>query len=374
MQARTRFSFILAALLLAGVTGALADDKPAATAPAEAAAPEERLSFNGYFNVETDYQLTQQGLGDRKASVDIDVFELLINYKGADKFRVSAAIDYEHGVDTEFAQGEMTTGWLFLEYAFSNALKLRAGKMLTPFGVYNEIHGAKNLFLSRDEPRSTLKPYKVTKNGFRYTPKWEAGLEVLGEVPIGKQSVDYLLIVGNGSSQSESNPYESDNNTRKSVTARLQYQPLDGLLLGVSGYHDDLTLKTASGAGSLNSLGAHARWNGNAWKLLYEVARGKQRLPAEAGGARTLGQVFEVGYTLSHGLTPYFQWQNTAAELGSTKERASAYIAGVDIPIGSHFVYKIQDAYWTGNAGNKRFSPLPGRRYNELNMAFFYAF
>ena len=64
---------------------------PASPPPAQAATPEERLTFNGYFNVESDYQLTTQGLGDRKGSIDVDVLEFLLNYKSSDKFRLSAA-------------------------------------------------------------------------------------------------------------------------------------------------------------------------------------------------------------------------------------------------------------------------------------------
>src|SRR5439155_4484762 len=128
---------------------------------AAALAEDNKLTFNGYMNVESDYQPTTYGLGDNNFSIDADVLELLLNYKADDNFRVSGAIDFEHGTDTEFNQGHLTTGWLFLEYAFSERLKLRAGKMLVPYGYFNEIHGAKNLFLSRDEARATLKPQKI---------------------------------------------------------------------------------------------------------------------------------------------------------------------------------------------------------------------
>ena len=161
--------------------------------------------------------------------------------------------------------------------------------------------------------------------------------------------------------------------TRKSVTARVQYMPVDSLTLGVSSYHDDLTAASKT-AGSLSSIGAHAQWKSDSWKLLYEVARGRRRVPGAALTAKELGHVAEVGYALKHGITPYFQWETVNTELASTKERATAYIAGLDVPVGRHFVWKVQDAYWTGNGGNARFAAISGRKYNELNMAVFYAF
>jgi hypothetical protein len=356
---------------------AYAQDQPKGSEgakPAEPAAapPEERLSLNGYVNMEGDYQLTKHGLGDRNGSLDVDVLELLINYKGADKLRASVAIDYEHGVDTEFTQGELTTGWIFIEYAHADALKFRVGKFLTPFGVYNEIHGAKNLFLSRDEPRATLKPQKSTKVGFRYIPKWLAGGMVTGEMPVGAGSFDYIVAAGNGD-QLETNPYEADNNSKKATMARVQYMPNDDITFGVSGYHDFLTLKTASNDGNITSLGAHARLNGDKWKLLYELAHGRQRLPGAVVTASETGQVAEVGYHFARSFTPYVQWQTVDTKAAATKENATAIAAGVDFYVGRHFVYKLQDTYWTGSSANKKFN-FPGRRYNEINMSFFYAF
>jgi hypothetical protein len=366
MRAQQRlFVFFLA--MLAGVAVHAQDPPATAAAPP----PEERLSINGYFNVESDYMPSAYGLGDHNGSIDVDVFELLINYKGPDKFRISAALDWEHGADTEFTQGELTTGWLFMEYAHNDALKLRLGKFLTPFGVYNEIHGAKNLFLSRDEPRSTLKPQKIAKNGFRYAPKWMAGAAATGELPIGKGSLDYFVAAGNGD-QLETNPYEADNNSKKATMARLQYSPNDDLLFGASAYHDYLTLAGKNDTGNLTSYGAHAHYTPGKWRLLYELAHGKQRLPGLALSGTETGQVAELGYVLGK-YTPYVQWQGQNTSFGTTKEKAAAYIGGVDITMGRHFVYKVQDAYWTGSSANKKFD-FPGRHYHEINMAFFYAF
>jgi hypothetical protein len=342
--------------------------------PAALLADDNRLTFNGYMNVESDYQPTKYGLGDKNFSIDADVLELLLNYKADDNFRVSGALDFEHGTDAEFNQGHLTTGWLFLEYAFSDRLKLRAGKMLVPFGFFNEIHGAKNLFLARDEARATLKPQKIAKNAFRYAPKWETGLEAFGRLAINKkQSIDYLVMVGNGY-QTETNPYEQDNNDKKSVTARVLYQPTDELSIGVSGYSDFLSQDSGGGTrwGRQKSLGTFVHYNAERWKILYEINQGRMRVPGGTTTARELGQAAEVGYALAHHITPYVQVQNVTTHLNSTTEQARAYIAGFDYAVG-HFVFKLQDAEWSGSSPNKKFN-FPGRRYNELNIALFYAF
>ena len=41
----------------------------------------------------------------------------------------------------------------------SDAVKLRAGKMFTPFGIYNEIHTAKPSIIILKEPNPTNKMY-----------------------------------------------------------------------------------------------------------------------------------------------------------------------------------------------------------------------
>ena len=374
MRAKSRFIVFFVAMLAAAAVYAqdsAANGSSSPPPPALPGIPEERLSINGYFNVESDYQPSAYGLGDHNASVDVDVFELLINYKGPDKFRVSAALDLEHGTDTEFIQGHLTTGWLFMEYAHSDALKLRVGKFLTPFGVFNEIHGAKNLFLARDEPRATLKPQKIAKNGYRYAPKWLAGAEATGELSFGKQSIEYIVAAGNGD-QTETNPYEQDNNSKKATTARIQYSPNDNLLFGVSTYHDYLTVAGASDTGHVSSYGAHAHYTPGQWRFLYELTHGSRRLPSALLTGTESGQVAEAGYVFGK-YTPYVQWQGLNTSLGTTKEKANAYIGGVDVALGRHFVYKVQDAYWTGSSLNKKFD-FPGRHYHEINMAFFYAF
>ncbi|MEO8035447.1 MAG: hypothetical protein ABI837_13510 [Acidobacteriota bacterium] len=371
----------LSALLLSAAPILAEDPKPpengtaapaANATPAEAALFGGHITLNGYMNVESDYQPTEFGLGDKNASIDTDVMELLLNYKADDKFRVSAAIDYEHGTDTELGQGHLTTAWLFLEYAPSDRFKIRAGKFLVPFGYFNEIHGAKNLFLARDEAKTTLKPQKIAANGFRYAPKWETGLEALGRLPVGKsQSIEYLVVVGNGY-QTETNPYEQDNNSKKSFTARAAYMPTDELTIGVSGYSDFLSQTTANKTnwGRLQSVGTFVKYSTDRWKLLYEVNQGRQRKPGAAATARELGQAAEVGYVMGR-ITPYVQVQTVSTHSGSANERANAIIAGFDYTVG-RFVLKLQDAEWHGS-DNKKFN-FPGGRYNEVQAAVFYAF
>lgn len=288
----------LAGLLLAAL--------PAAGNGAETAPAALQLDLRAYLNFETERQTTDAGRGDPKGSFDMDVAELVVMARrGA--LRGSIAVDLEHGSDTERGFGTVNLGFGFLEYALSDAVRLRAGKILNPFGFYNEIHTVKSEYPTVKEASSTLKPFRLSGNGFRYAPKWEVGLSALGTVSLGAGTVDYVVTVANGENIAlgagqpdayDTNPYDVDNNVNKSVTARIRYSPVDGLSAGASFYRAGLTEEVTPDVfqdGSLLSFGAFAHYTGGDWTVLAEVSHG--RLAPTSGGAavKELGWVASVG-------------------------------------------------------------------------------
>jgi hypothetical protein len=111
--------------------------------------------------------------------------------------------------------------YAFVEYAFSDLLKIRVGKMFIPFGIYNEIHTAKPAFLSVKEPASTNKAERIVDDAFRFYPRWGSGIALHGDGLIGERGFSYDLFLSNGD-QSETNPFEEDNNGAKAVTGRFR--------------------------------------------------------------------------------------------------------------------------------------------------------
>ncbi len=138
--------------------------------------------------------------------------------------------------------------YAFAEFYVKDAFKARAGKMFVPFGIYNEIHTAKPLFLSVKEPVSTNKIEKMGST-IRFYPRWGAGLSVLGNGQLAGRDWDYTLLFANGDQRVAAandpeypNPFDEDDNTPKAVAVRLRFHPAREITVGASLYGDRLRL------------------------------------------------------------------------------------------------------------------------------------
>src|SRR5215208_2046366 len=129
-------------LLLATVTAALALAGPL---PLHAQVT-DFVRINGYTSVEFEKTLGEAGRGDHSGSFDADGFDLVLNFTPSHRLRVAADLTWEHGPATEDGRGNVAVEYAFPEYYASDLLKVRAGKMFTNFGIYNEIHTAKPAF------------------------------------------------------------------------------------------------------------------------------------------------------------------------------------------------------------------------------------
>jgi len=157
-----------------------------------------KLTINGYSDFEFEKQLEQEGNGDPNGSFDADLFDLVLNFQVTDKIRVSTGLTWEHGAATEDGFGNVAVEYAFVEYAFSDLMKVRVGKMFIPFGIYNEIHTAKPAFLSVKEPASTNKAERIVDDAFRFYPRWGAGIAVHGDGVIGERGFSYDVFLSNG--------------------------------------------------------------------------------------------------------------------------------------------------------------------------------
>ena len=99
----------------------------------------DRIVINGYTNFEFSKQLSKEGPGDKNGSFDADQFDLVFNITVSERVRAALDLSWEHGTATEDGRGNQAMEYGFVEYAVSDMLKLRFGKMSTPFGVFNEI-------------------------------------------------------------------------------------------------------------------------------------------------------------------------------------------------------------------------------------------
>ena len=248
--------------------------------PAGAQEMADRIVINGYTNFEFSKQLSKDGAGDKNGSFDADQFDLVFNITVSERVRVAADVSWEHGTATEDGRGNQALEYGFVEYALSDKLKLRFGKMFTPFGVFNEIHPAKPAFLTVKEAASLNKNDRIVEGGYLFYPRWGAGIAAHGDGVMGGKDISYDVLVANGE-QEEANPFEEDENTSKSITARVRVDATENIRVGYSFYRDRLSSPTFT---TLQSHGLEAELNLTRIRILGEVAFGS--LGLKSGGSQ----------------------------------------------------------------------------------------
>ena len=338
----------------------------------------DKVSINGYSSFEYEYQVSEDtiggGKGDPNGSFDADLFDIVINVAPTDKLRVSADVTWEHGAASEEGFGNVAVEYAFPEYAVSDALKFRAGKMFVPFGIYNEIHTAKPAFLAVKEPLSTNKPEKFGGDQ-RFYPRWSAGISALGNLTLGqKMNLDYHIHLGNGY-QEETTPYEEDNNTQKALAARVRLQPVKNLKVGVSYYSDALNAYDTVGALTahrtlLMSLGGHVEYQIKGLGFEFEFVTGSTTVydqdPSTKNGLE--GMVY---YTINERYTPFFRYESLDPNVDISDDEASLVSLGLNTRIDEGYFFKIQYNITSSGDANARFN---GVGYQEIQAAIVLGF
>ena len=361
---RTRLTLVFAA------TAALA-----APAGAQQIDISDKLRLNGYTNFEFEWMPSKQGKGDGNASFDAQEFDLVFNVLPTDRLRVNADLRWEHGPAMEDGRGNIALSHGFVEYTAVDALKLRAGKILVPYGIYNEIYTAKPAIFMYKEPFSV---YKTEKLGGvrRFQPRAGSGVEALGSASLGGVDGDYTLLLVNGETTGKSDPFEQDDNKTKSVTGRARLHPLSWVMLGTTYYHDQFTEYDA-----VTGKDSGRRTRQSSFVQSLEVSPGPVLVQAEwAHGdvkpATTptidMNGWYVVGSVLLlDRYRPYLEFQRFDPNAKVANDEARIISPGVNVRIDGGLFLKFQvDKYHSLPANTK----LKGIDYTELTAAAAVAF
>jgi hypothetical protein len=328
----------------------------------------DRIRINGYTSFEFEKRLSKQGNGDAKGSFDADGFDLVLNIHASERVRAALDMALEHGVATEDGRGNVAMEYGFVEYTFSDLLKFRVGKMFTPFGVFNEIHTAKPAFLSVKEAASLNKNDRVVKGGFRFYPRWGAGIALHGDGVIEKKNFNYDILVANGE-QETTNPFEQDDNSGKSVTLRLRFEPSEQLRVGYSAYYDKFSDPKL---GKLVSNGLELEWNRGRVRVLGELAFGVLS-PTGVARTRQVAWYLQPSYHFGNGLTPYLRLDVLNLSTSKSDDVGTIFIAGLNYELTKQCNVKIENNYFHGGSQTS-LAQFPGRGYHELKAAFVLGF
>lgn len=307
----------------------------------------DRLSINGYLGFEFESQLNESkegvGQGDTKDSFDMDIFDLVFNFKPTEKTRISADLSWEHGATSESSAGNILVEYSFVEHTITDAAVLRAGKFLTPFGYFNEIHTAKPATLSVKEASATNKTSRIVRNGKRFNARWITGIGAKGNVFFGSSKMDYDVIYGNGGDMdqdfdasgvvdADDNPHDKNQNKTHAVVARTRFYPLDGMTLGLSHYSDAELLEQTE----VVSTGLYFNYlYKNQYEFKAEYVTGELKETGEEDLTQ-VGYFVQLAYYHSSGLTPYLRFDNFDPNTDNEND------AGTDITVGAN--YALDDA------------------------------
>lgn len=326
----------------------------------------DKLSINGYTSFEYEKQLESagEGGGDANGSFDADAIDLVLNFQVSDKIRASTDLTWEHGAATEDERGNAAVEYAFVEYTFTDLLKVRVGKMLTPFGVFNQIHTAKPAFLTVKEAASTNSPSRIVEDADRFFPRWGAGIGLQGDGAMGEMPFDYDVLLANGE-QDDANPFEEDDNSSKSVTARFRLEPTDSLQIGASLYYD----KFADGSqfDSIHSEGLEVDWQISRLRVLAEAVWGSQRVPA-GGSTNQVGWFIQPSFSFDNGVTPYLRYDWIDPDTDGDGDEGHDVVVGVNWEPSRWFMIKVENNWFKGRA-NSSLGQYPGRDYNEIKAA-----
>jgi hypothetical protein len=106
----------------------------------------------------------------------------------------------------------------YVEYDVHELLTVRAGRFLTPYGIWNIDHGSPAII-------TAFRPYVI---GEQYFPERQTGLDVYGQKYLGEFRVGYHVTASNG--RSDTDAFE-DRNTDMAFGGRLEVElPLAGTI------------------------------------------------------------------------------------------------------------------------------------------------
>jgi len=227
---------------------------------------------------------------------------------------------------------------LYMEYAASDLLRIRAGRFLTPVGQWNEIH-AEPLTWTPMRPLATYRPFA----------KSLTGLLVGGEGSIHGHDAGYAVFWAPGTDLDRDLESAEESSFARALGGRVAAELRPGLFVGVSGarmrrVRPAYPLEDSLAVGELGELeedprdrtllGADLRWAASRVEVLAEgtwlLPRGDE--PRE-GGAYVLGAVRVTGRL----------WAVAKGEVYSPVDlrRAHMLYGGVTWRGGRHLVVKL---------------------------------
>ncbi len=213
-----------------------------------------RFGINGFLDAEFVYEgekpmkpmtmpngMVNIGKSEEIAYIDQNHLNLIFSAE-KDNLRINVNLESRHTFEAfpasaenpeHSAIGHFEIRETYGVYTVNDALKLHAGSMLSPFGIYNEVRYMLPLFstvvipLMYEMPMNYSSGVSEIKNDL--TP-YRANFMMSGNISMESSEFDYYLYVANG----ERTTHGTDKNKDKGIGARTRFTLMEDYKLGVS--------------------------------------------------------------------------------------------------------------------------------------------
>lgn len=226
---------------------------------------------------------------------------------------------------------------LLLTYRQSDFFKVSVGRYHTWIGYYNTAYNYGE-FLETSTDRPFI--FAWDDHGGPL-PMQDVGVNITGKIPSGKLGLNYVVEAGNGRDWipgDEPSQNNQDRNNSKAINGGLFIRPekYDGLQLGFSVRHDDLTILGPSVAETIAA--AHAVFVNSKYEILNEAVYVGHEV---AGGPDYHMDGFYTQWARNFGsVRPYFRYQYFNAD---SNDPVFIFAGSNDFynPAGSIFVSRL---------------------------------
>lgn len=302
-----------------------------------------KVTLNGY--VDLEYSQSSNGADNPNGAFHQHHLSFLMDVPVDERISGHFHIEFDHGVNTAAANGgDIIVEKSFIQYFYTDRLQLRFGKVLTPFGYFNEVHDATPVFLSLGIPRTIYRQNE--RGGISMFPKWTTGVNVLGVKEYGDTIVDYIFYVGNGENIATVNESEHDSNRNKAFGGRVALQAGQLTSMAVSFYRGEKAISASNLAINHFTWGAMFATGIGDWGGLVEYAK------SDVGGVVDTGMYGQLSYSLSKQVTPYYRYEQTDPDIATAGDTWTEQIIGVNYMPLQNLIFKAEVADHVRGSGN----------------------
>ena len=248
----------------------------------------------------------------------------------------------------------------YIEYEVNQYLTIRAGRFLTPYGIWNTDHGSPVI----------IAPYRPYIIGEQHFPEQQTGIELYGKKLIGEYEVGYHATISNGRSPVDS---VADPDGKPAFGGRLEFEaPWAGTLkLGASGYMGRYTGVVDTGVTPPSymeqSYGVDAQWDHGGLRVQAELIGNDHHYSDGARATSAKGFIPDgrqwggyalAGYRFDHhwNAMPFAIAEYIKPIDNTLYDQISGYSGGINLRPNANVVLKLMYTYamsrGTGLLGN----------------------